>query len=121
MRLDLDLLARGDLVGDALGEVTRQKTACSLDRLGVGIEGDHAGRHGSDPESQPTVAAAQLEDALVAEVCKPAQRREVSTLRVEHAPHRLGAHEVRLYALRVVPRAPNFCALRRVSSNVERA
>jgi hypothetical protein len=26
-----------------------------------------------------------------------------------------------LYALTVVPRAPNFCALRRVSSNAERA
>jgi len=26
-----------------------------------------------------------------------------------------------LYAFRVVPRAPNFCALRRVSSNLERA
>jgi hypothetical protein len=26
-----------------------------------------------------------------------------------------------LYALRVVPRAPNFCALRRVSSNFDRA
>ena len=26
-----------------------------------------------------------------------------------------------LYALTVVPRAPNFCALRRVSSNTERA
>ena len=26
-----------------------------------------------------------------------------------------------LYALTVVPRAPNFCALRRVSSNLERA
>jgi hypothetical protein len=26
-----------------------------------------------------------------------------------------------LYAFSVVPRAPNFCALRRVSSNAERA
>jgi hypothetical protein len=26
-----------------------------------------------------------------------------------------------LYAVTVVPRAPNFCALRRVSSNLERA
>jgi hypothetical protein len=26
-----------------------------------------------------------------------------------------------LYAFKVVPRAPNFCALRRVSSNLERA
>jgi hypothetical protein len=32
-----------------------------------------------------------------------------------------GRHERGLYAFTVVPRAPNFCALRRVSSNFERA
>jgi hypothetical protein len=35
---------------------------------------------------------------------------------IEDAPQGLG-----LYAFTVVPRAPNFCALRRVSSNFERA
>jgi hypothetical protein len=34
---------------------------------------------------------------------------------IEDARHRLAD----LYALTVVPRAPNFCALRRVSSNFE--
>jgi ApbE superfamily uncharacterized protein (UPF0280 family) len=31
------------------------------------------------------------------------------------------AHQPGLYAFSVVPRAPNFCALRRVSSKAERA
>jgi hypothetical protein len=30
-------------------------------------------------------------------------------------------HTAGLYAFSVVPRAPNFCALRRVSSNFDRA
>ena len=41
-----------------------------------------------------------------------------------HAPHgraHARVHALALYALTVVPRAPNFCALRRVSSNLERA
>jgi hypothetical protein len=38
--------------------------------------------------------------------------------RIENAIHGLA---VGLYALSVVPRAPNFCALWRVSSNFERA
>ena len=93
MRFDLDLLARGDPVGDALGEVARQKAACSLDRLGIGIEREHAGRHRSDPEGEPTVATTQLEDTLVAEASKTVQRREVGTLRVEHLRHgRLWTH-----------------------------
>src|SRR4051794_18198854 len=43
---------------------------------------------------------------------------DVRSLCVEHRTHVLPAG---LYAFKVVPRAPNFCALRRVSSNLERA
>jgi hypothetical protein len=42
----------------------------------------------------------------------------MGAVRIEHAAHMRAAD---LYALMVVPRAPNFCALRRVSSNLERA
>jgi hypothetical protein len=45
----------------------------------------------------------------------------VLTLGVKHAAHRRRAQALGLYALTVVPRAPNFWAFRRVSSNLERA
>jgi hypothetical protein len=47
-------------------------------------------------EHQPSIVAGELEDAAYVRVAG-------------------------LYAFIVVPRAPNFCALRRVSSNLERA
>jgi hypothetical protein len=107
---------------DPVSQCRRQEAARSLDRVGVGIEGEHASRFGGDAERQPAVAAAQLQHALVAEVCEAAQRRNVLALGVEHAGDRpVSVHALGLYALRVVPRAPNFCALRRVSSNFERA
>ena len=52
------------------------------------------------------------------EVAQPTKRGKVRPLRVEHATHVRAAG---LYAFTVVPRAPNFCAFRRVSSNFERA
>jgi hypothetical protein len=43
-------------------------------------------------------------------------------MRAEHPSKPRGRLQtLGLYALSVVPRAPNFCALRRVSSNFERA
>jgi hypothetical protein len=122
VRFDLDLLARGDLVDDAVGKCHRQEAARPLHRFRVGIEGQHAGRLRGDPEREPAVAATELQHALVAEVSEAAQCCDVLTLGVEHAVDGAARfHGLGLYALRVVPRAPNFCALRRVSSNVERA
>jgi hypothetical protein len=72
------------------------------------------------PERESAVAATHLEHPAAAEVAQPAQGGEVSAFGVEHGTHR-ASDAVALYALRVVPRAPNFCALRRVSANVERA
>src|SRR5207302_6440257 len=71
-----------------------------------------------DAEREPAGAAAELEDALVVEVAEATKRGEVRALRVEHATHVRAAG---LYAFTVVPRAPNFCAFCRVSSNFERA
>jgi hypothetical protein len=120
VRGDLDLGGRGDPVCDALGELARQRTACSLDCLGVGIEGEHGRRLRGDSERESTVAAAELQHAPIAEVAEAPERSEVSALGVEHA---LCARSQGpgLYALVVVPRAPNFAAFRRVSSNLERA
>jgi hypothetical protein len=85
---DLDLFARGDLIGDALRELNRESKPGSLDRLGVGIEGEHACGVGRDSEREATVAAAQLEHTLVSEVAEPPQRGEMSAFRVDDATHR---------------------------------
>ena len=91
--------------------------ACSLDCLGVGVEGEHARRLGGEADRESTVPAAQLENKLIVEIAESTQRCEVSAFRVDDAAHPFTG----LYALRVVPRAPNFCAFWRVSSNFERA
>jgi hypothetical protein len=74
------------------------------------------------PSVRRPVSATALEHALIPEVAQSPQRREVDALWIEvsadSSRHRRFAG---LYALSVVPRAPNFCALRRVSSNFERA
>jgi hypothetical protein len=49
------------------------------------------------------------------------QRRPGGITSTPSSLRRCIAYRCGLYALRVVPRAPNFCALRRVSSNFERA
>jgi hypothetical protein len=75
-----------------------------------------------DAECKAAVAAAELENAAVAEVGESTQRRDVGAFRIEQLrQRRLLMWVDDLYALRVVPRAPNLIALRRVSSNFERA
>jgi len=69
---------------------------------------------GGDGNGEATVAAAELEHALSAEAGEPAKRSEMGPFRIELPPHGL-------YAFVVVPRAPNFRAFRRVSSNFDRA
>lgn len=117
-RLDLELLPGRDLVADPLGELGRKRPACPPDRLLVRVEGEHAARVGGDVDCQPAVAAAQLEYPFPTEVAEPAQCGDMGALGIDD----LGQEPASgLYAFRVVPRAPNFCALRRVSSNFERA
>jgi len=122
MRFDLDLLARGDPISDAVGEVARKEALRSLDRFGIGVECEHGRCLRRDADRQPAVAAAQLEHTLAAKVCEAAQRGQMRSLWIERAREWVaGLHRLFLYALTVVPRAPNFSALRRVSSNFERA
>ena len=70
-------------------------------------------RHGKINGLDP-LAAAELQHSLPAELRDPVQGRQMRTFGVEDTRHGL-------YAFTVVPRAPNFSALRRVSSNAERA
>jgi hypothetical protein len=65
-------------------------------------------------DSEPAVAAAELEHALT----ESPERRKMGAFRVEDRGH---AALPGLYAFTVVPRAPYFSALRLVSSNAERA
>jgi hypothetical protein len=66
---------------------------------------------------KPAFAAADVENALALERDKVGDRGGL------HAGLIASLHRYfcGLYAFSVVPRAPNFCALRRVSSNLERA
>ena len=114
-------LRGGDAKYDAFGELGRERTAGARDRVGVGIERDDARCVARDAGREPAVAAAHLEHPAAPEVAQPAQGGEVGSFRVEHRSHGRPLTARGLYALSVVPRAPNFCALRRVSSNLERA
>lgn len=119
MRRDLDLLPRCDLVTDSVAELLGKRPVRSVDRLGLRVERVHVRGVSGYPERESAVAATHLEYAAAAEVAQPSQGGEMSAFGVEHGSHR-ASDTVALYALRVVPRAPNFFALRRVSSNVER-
>jgi hypothetical protein len=120
VRLDFDRLARRDRICDAFGKAGWEEASRPPDGGGVWVEGQNGGRFGGDTERESTIPAAEFEHALITEVAKPSQGGEVSAFGIKHVRHRLHVHRG-LYALTVVPRAPNFCALRRVSSNFERA
>jgi len=62
-RLELDLLARGDPVADTLGELSWKRLSCSLDCLGVRVEGEHACGISGDAGREAPVAAAELQHA----------------------------------------------------------
>jgi hypothetical protein len=112
--IDLDRAAGGDAIVNPIGEIGRKGGPRTLDRVGVGIERQHVVGIRGDRNREAAVATAELEHAQSAEVGEPVERREMGALGIELA--RQG-----LYALRVVPRAPNFSAFWRVSSNFERA
>jgi len=86
----------------------------AFDRLPVRVEGEHLRGGARDRHRQSPLAAAELDHPMAAKVGEPPQGGEVRPLWIDHTAHGL-------YALTVVPRAPNFCALRLVSSNFERA
>jgi hypothetical protein len=71
--LDFDLLAVGNVVGDAVGELGGKRAARAFNRLGVWIERDHGGRLGCDRQGQTAVAAAELQDPASLEGREPAQ------------------------------------------------
>lgn len=86
----------------------------ALDRLPVRVEREHPCGVARDRHRQASIAAAKLDHSLAAEIGEPPQCGDVHAFGIDHAAHGL-------YALTVVPRAPNFWAFRRVSSNLERA
>ena len=65
-----------------------ERAAGSLDRLGIGVEGEHAIGVGCEAKREATVATAQFEYALPSKVAKPAQRGEMGAFRVDDATHR---------------------------------
>ena len=83
----LDFFARGNLVPDTLCELDRERTAGSLDRVGVGVEGEHASGVGCDAKGEATVTAAQLDDPLAGEVREPVEGGEMGAFRVDVATH----------------------------------
>jgi hypothetical protein len=97
----------------------RRRPPGTFHRGGVWVEGENLRGVAGDARREPAVAATELEDAASREVGQPPQCGEVRALGIELC-RRVG-HALGLYAFSVVPRAPNFCALRRVSLNVERA
>jgi len=68
-------------------------------------------------DCRPPLLAADLDDPFAVERYERADRLGFGSFSVSSS-HR---YRTGLYALTVVPRAPNFSALRRVSSNFERA
>ena len=99
-------------------ELGRQRVARSINRIEDGVEGEHAYGVAGDAEREPPVAEPS------SRMRRRRKRRaaaggEVCAFGVEDGAISLTSPG--LYAFRVVPRAPNFCALRRVSSNFERA
>jgi len=88
-------------------------------RGGVRVEGENLRGVPGDARREPTVTAPKLQDAASREVGQPPQCGEVRALGIELRS--VVVHALGLYAFTVVPRAPYFCALRRVSSKAERA
>ena len=68
VRLDLERLPRGDLEGDAIGQLGRQRATSALDGVCVWVEGEYVRRVACDRDGQSAVAAAELEHPLAAEV-----------------------------------------------------
>jgi hypothetical protein len=97
----------------------QQRARGTLHRGCVPVEGENLRGVPRNARRETAVAAPELEDAASGEVGQPPQRGEVRALGIKLCAG--VGHALGLYALRVVPRAPNFCALRRVSSNLERA
>jgi hypothetical protein len=120
VRFDLERLPRGDAVGNAIGQLGWHRATSARDDVCVWVDGEHVHRVACDRDCQSAVAAAKLEHPLAAEVAQAPERGQVSPLGIEDWVHCELVTVVGLYAFRVVPRAPNLCALRRVSSNFER-
>jgi hypothetical protein len=96
VRRDLDLLPRRDLVADTIGELGRERTARSVDRLGLRVERVHVRGVLGHPDRESTVAATHFENATLPEVAEPAEGGEVGAFRVEHGTHRTSSLSRRL-------------------------
>jgi hypothetical protein len=83
VRLDLDLLARRDLVRHALREFGREGPTGSLNRVGVRVEREHVCGVLGDAECEAAVAAAELENGPGLELRESTQRRDVGAFRIE--------------------------------------
>ena len=87
MRRDLDLLARRDPIRDPVGQFRGDCLSRPLDVFLQRVEREHMRGVLGEADRQPAVAAAELENALPAEVPEPSQRREMRTLGVEDRAH----------------------------------
>lgn len=86
-RLDLDLVAGGDPVGNTLSKLGRKRQACPLDRRGVRIKSEHARRVLGDADGKTAIAAAELKHLSPTKIGESAQGGEMSTLGIEDAVH----------------------------------
>lgn len=86
-RLDLDLVAGGDPVGNTLSKLGRKRQACPFDRRGVRIKSEHARRVLGDADGKTAIAAAELKHLSPTKIGESEQGGEMSTLGIEDAVH----------------------------------
>jgi hypothetical protein len=86
---DLDLSRRPDPEGDELGELCRELRPRRRNRIAIWIEGEDARSLLGKARGEPPVATADFDHGCVLEAGKPAQRAEVSTVRIENRRQRL--------------------------------
>jgi hypothetical protein len=111
---DVERLDSVDAEADSSRLLCGERRPRLLDALGVRVEGVNVlGAVGCEA-GQATVSAADVEHTFSVQ---PDERRDRAGL----DSVRIAALDQALNAFTVVPRAPNFRALRRVSSNFERA
>ncbi len=101
MTRDVDLRPRCNLERHSLGELLRQRPAGTPDGIVVRVEREDVAGVVRDELGESAVTAAQLDDALPAEVSQPSQGCDVRPFGVEDP--RPIAHSRGLYAFSVVP------------------
>jgi hypothetical protein len=102
---------------DAAALLVRERCARGRDVLAARVEGVDGGSPRRCERSEAAAPAADIEDAFALERDEVGDRGRFDP----GSSRRCICYGFGLYALRVVPRAPNLIAFARVSSNLERA